>query len=179
MATETTQKHVIDPSHSEVTFQVRHLLTRVGGRFSKFEGSVDFNEAAPERSTVTVSIDASSIDTSEPNRDQHLRTADFFDVAAYPTLTFVSRTIVRAGEGRFDVHGALTIHGVTKEIVLPMSFLGKARDPWGNSRLGFEGDVTISRKDFGLNWNAALEAGGFLVGDDVKISLSIQAVQQQ
>jgi polyisoprenoid-binding protein YceI len=174
-----TQTFLIDPSHSEVTFQVRHLLTRVRGRFSKFEGTIDYNEAEPERSSVTFSIDASSIDTNEPGRDKHLRSADFFDVEKYGTLTFVSRKIVRAGEELFDVHGDLTIHGVTKPIVLPVAFLGRARDPFGNDKLGFEAETTLNRRDFGLNWNAALETGGFLVGDDVKVSLAMQAIPKQ
>jgi polyisoprenoid-binding protein YceI len=174
-----TQTFLIDPSHSEAAFQVRHLLTRVRGRFSKFEGSIDFNEAEPERSSVTFSIDPSSIDTNEPARDKHLRSGDFFDVEKHGTLSFVSGRIVRTGDETFDVHGDLTIRGVTRPIVLPVTFLGRARDPFGNDKLGFEAETTINRGDFGLNWNAALETGGFLVGDEVKVSLSMQAVPKQ
>lgn len=172
----TTRTFIIDKAHSEAVFQVRHLITKVRGRFSNFEGTVVFDEDRPELSSVKVSIDAASIDTSEPDRDKHLRSADFFDVETYPTLTFESTKVRKTGVSQFDVIGDLTIHGVTKEITLPVTFIGLAKDPWGKERAGFETEVTINRKDYGLLWNAALETGGFLVGDDVKINLSIQAV---
>lgn len=177
MATATTTRtFIIDKAHSEAVFQVRHLITKVRGRFSNFEGTVEFNEDRPELSSVKVSVDASSIDTSEPDRDKHLRSADFFGVETYPTLTFESTKVRKTAGSKFDVTGDLTIHGVTKEVTLPVTFIGLAKDPWGKERAGFETEVTINRKDFGLLWNAALETGGFLVGDDVKINLSIQAV---
>jgi polyisoprenoid-binding protein YceI len=172
----TTRTFIIDKAHSEAVFQVRHLITKVRGRFSNFEGKLEFDEDRPELSSVRVSIDASSIDTSEPDRDKHLRSADFFGVDTHPTLTFESTKVSKTGATRFDVTGHLTIHGVTREITLPVTFLGVAKDPWGNERAGFETEVTINRKDYGLLWNAALETGGFLVGDEVKINLSIQAV---
>jgi polyisoprenoid-binding protein YceI len=174
----TTRTYKIDKAHSEAIFQVRHLLTKVRGRFSDFEGAVQFNEDNPEQSSVNFTIQTTSIDTAEPDRDKHLRTADFFDVETHPTITFQSRRIVAKGGGSFDVIGDLTIHGVTKEVTLPVVHLGKAKDPWGNERLGFEAETNINRKDYGLSWNAALETGGFLVGDDVKIQLQIQAVGQ-
>jgi polyisoprenoid-binding protein YceI len=174
----STRTYKIDKSHSEAIFQVRHLLTKVRGRFSDFEGSIDFNEASPEQSSVNLTIQATSIDTAEQDRDKHLRTADFFDVENHPAITFRSKRIVDKGGGNFDVIGDLAIHGVTKEVTLPVTHLGKAKDPWGNERLGFEAETTINRKDFGLSWNAALETGGFLVGDEVKIQLQIQAVGQ-
>jgi polyisoprenoid-binding protein YceI len=158
---------------------VRHLVTKVRGRFSDFEGTLNYDEATPENSKVTFSIKAASIDTNEAQRDTHLRSADFFEVEKYPTLTFASKRIVKKGSETFDVIGDLTIHGVTKEVTLPVTHLGAAKDPWGNQRLGFEAELTVNRKDFGLMWNAALETGGFLVGDDVKITLSVQAVAQQ
>jgi polyisoprenoid-binding protein YceI len=177
IATATAARTLqIDPAHSEVTFQVRHLLTRVRGRFSEFDGTIEYDEGAPERSTVAFSIKSASIDTSEPRRDAHLRSADFFETDTYPTLTFASRRLDRTGVDQFDVHGDLTIHGVTKAIVLPVTLLGAAKDPWGQEKVGFEAEITLNRKDYGLNWNAALETGGFLVGDEVKISLSLQAV---
>ena len=179
MTTVTSSKtttYAIDKAHSEATFQVRHLLTRVRGRFSDFAGTIEFDETDPERSSVNVTVQAASIDTSEHDRDTHLRSADFFDVETFPTLTFSGRTITRKGDQRFDVAGDLTIHGVTRPITLDVTFLGKAKDPWGNERAAFEADATVNRKDFGLNWNAALETGGFLVGDEVKISLSVQAI---
>jgi polyisoprenoid-binding protein YceI len=174
----TTRTFTIDKAHSEAVFQVRHLITKVRGRFSEFEGRIEFDEEQPERSAVAVTIDAASIDTNEPDRDTHLRSADFFDAATYPSITFRSERVRKTGANTFDVTGPLTIHGVTREVTLPVTFLGIATDPWGKSRAGFETELSINRKDYGLNWNAALETGGFLVGDEVKISLSIQAVIQ-
>jgi polyisoprenoid-binding protein YceI len=168
----------IDPTHSEVGFQVRHLLTRVRGRFTKFGGAIQFDEAHPEQSSLTVSIDTASIDTGTPDRDAHLRSGDFFDVEKYPAITFASARITRRSGEQFDVEGTLAIRDKAQAITLPVAYLGKAVDPWGNQRLGFETEITINRKDFGLNWNAALETGGFLVGDEVKIAVSLQAVGQ-
>ena len=168
----------VDPSHSEVFFQVRHLVTKVRGRFSDFEGTINYNEANPEQSKVEFSIQTSSIDTNVSDRDTHLRSADFFSAEEHPTLTFKSKSIKKTGAESFDVVGDLTLRGTTKEIHLPVTFLGNATDPWGGKRIGFEAETTVNRKDYGLNWNAALETGGFLVGDDVKITLSIQAVAQ-
>lgn len=177
MTTTGRRIYTIDKSHSEATFQVRHLLTRVRGRFSDFSGSIAFDEANPEASTVEFTIQATSIDTAEPDRDKHLRTGDFFDVEQFPTLTFRGTGIAKRGD-TYDVTGDLTIHGVTKTVTIPVTYLGKAKDPWGNDRLGFEAETTINRKDYGLTWNAALETGGFLVGDDIKIGLQLQAVGQ-
>ena len=165
----------IDRSHSEVTFQVRHLLSKVRGRFADFGGTIQFDEANPESSRVDVTIQAASIDTAEADRDKHLRSADFFEVEKYPTLRFVSTSVRPRGGNLYDVEGSLTIHGVTRQVVLPASFLGSAQDPWGNTKFVFEGELTLNRKDFSLTWNAALETGGFLVGDEVRVSLSIQA----
>ena len=181
MATTTgssTRTYKIDKSHSEAIFQVRHLLTKVRGRFSDFEGTVEFNEANPEQSSVNFTIQATSIDTAEQDRDKHLRTADFFDVENHGTITFHSKRIDAKGGDSIDVIGDLTIHGVTKEVTLPVTHLGKAKDPWGNERLGFEAETTINRKDFGLNWNKALESGGVLVGDDVNVGLEIELVKK-
>jgi polyisoprenoid-binding protein YceI len=177
MATATTTRtFAIDKAHSEAVFQVRHLITKVRGRFSQFEGRIEFDEAEPENSAVEVTIDAASIDTNEPDRDKHLRSDDFFGADTHPQITFKSTRVTRSGANRFDVAGPLTIRGISKDITLPVTFLGVATDPWGKARAGFEAEITINRKDFGLTWNAALETGGFLVGDEVKISLSIQAV---
>lgn len=173
-----TRTYVIDKAHSEAVFQVRHLITKVRGRFTDFEGTIQFNEAQPELSSVSFSIKTSSVDTSEPDRDKHLRSADFFDADNHPVISFKS-TSVKGSGSTLQVTGNLTIRGVSKEITLPVSHLGAAKDPWGNDRVGFETELTVNRKDFGLNWNAALETGGFLVGDEVKINLSIQAVAQK
>ncbi len=171
-----TRTFAIDKAHSEVLFQVRHLVTRVRGRFTDFDGTLEFDPAHPDLSSVTFTIRAASVDTAAPDRDQHLRSDDFFSVEKYPTLTFVSSRVTRASDERYDVEGTLTIRGVAKQVTLPVIYLGEAKDPWGNARVGFETELTINRKDFGLLWNAALETGGFLVGDEVKITVSAQAI---
>ena len=172
-----TRTYKIDKAHSEAIFQVRHLVTKVRGRFTDFEGAIEYNEANPELSTVNFSIKTASIDTAEADRDKHLRSPDFFEVDKYPEITFRSKKMTKRGDG-YDVSGDLTIHGVTKEVVLPVAHLGKAKDPWGGERLGFEVETSLNRKDYGLAFNVALETGGFLVGDEVKISIDIQAVGQ-
>ncbi len=166
----------IDKAHSEVSFRVRHLLTKVRGRFTDFEGHVDFDAEDPTHSAVSLRIQAASIDTDEPARDTHLRSADFFAVDEFPALTFSSTAIRARGENEYDVIGTLTIRGVVRTVTMPVTLLGAARDPWGGERVAFEGDTTINRKDYGLTWNATLETGGFLVGDEVRISVSVQAV---
>jgi polyisoprenoid-binding protein YceI len=178
-ATTTAQAYTIDKMHSETAFQVRHLLTKVRGRFADFTGTILFDEQHPEHSSASLTIDASSVDTNTADRDQHLRSADFFAVDTYPAITFKSSRVIKTSSETFDVTGTLTIRGVAKEITLPVTYLGTAKDPWGNTRAGFETGITVNRKDFGLTWNAALETGGFLVGDDVRISLSIQAIAQK
>ena len=165
----------IDRSHSDIAFQVRHLLGKVRGRFNEFAGTIEFDESNPDNSRVDVTIQAGSIDTAVPDRDTHLRSADFFDVENYPTLRFVSTSVTRRGGNDYDVNGDLTIHGVTRQVVLPATFVGAATDPWGNQKSVFEAELTLNRKDFGLTYNAALETGGLLVGDEVRVSLSIQA----
>jgi len=164
-------------THTRVGFVVKHLVVaKVRGFFEEFSGSITFAEN-PLESTASLDIKAASINTGEKNRDDHLRTGDFLLVEEHPELTFRSKKISKRGDG-YDVTGDLTIHGVTKEVTLPVAHMGKAKDPWGGDRLGFEAETTLNRKDFGLNWNAMLEAGGFLVGDEVKVSIEIQAVGQ-
>lgn len=180
MTTATAiQTYQIDKAHSEAAFQVRHLITKVRGRFADFEGTIQFDETAPEHSSVNVTVQTASIDTNVADRDAHLRSDDFFASDRFPAMTFVSTRIVKTSGTTFDVEGDLTIRDVTRRITLPVTLLGKATDPWGAEKLAFEAAVTINRKDYGLNWNAALETGGFLVGDDVKIELSIQAAPVQ
>ncbi|MGE3959742.1 MAG: YceI family protein [Vicinamibacterales bacterium] len=164
----------IDKSHSDVTFQVRHLISKVRGSFSDFAGVIEFDAEDPSRSKVNVTIQVASIDTKEPKRDAHLRSDDFFAAEQFPTISFVSTSIAPKGGDRYDVTGDLTIRGVTRQVVLPVAYLGSGRDPWGNHKLAFEAETTVDRKDYGLNWNAALETGGFLVGDEVKIGLQIE-----
>jgi len=168
--------YAIDKAHSEAEFQVRHLITKVRGRFSDFEGAIQFDEEQPANSSVTITIPAASVDTNVADRDAHLRSEDFFFVEKFPQITFTSASIKPAGSpDLYEVTGDLSIRGVTRRVTLPVSYLGKAKDPWGNEKIGFETEITINRKDYGLTWNAALEAGGFLVGDEVKLSMSVQA----
>ena len=176
--TTATRTYKIDKSHSEAIFQVRHLVTKVRGRFTDFEGAIEYNDAAPEASTVNFSAKTASIDTAEADRDKHLRSADFFDVEKYPALSFKSKKIAKRG-ANYDVTGDLTIKGVTKEVVIPVEFTGKAKDPWGGDRIGFEIETTLNRKEYDLSFNIPLaETGGFLVGDEVKVMIEIQAVGQ-
>lgn len=179
MATVTlapARTYQIDKAHSEVGFSVRHLISKVRGRFTDFAGAVAFDPAEPAASSVNFTIEAASIDTANADRDAHLRSNDFFSVDQFPRLTFTSTKVTPRGEGEFDVTGQLTIRDVTRTVVLPVTYLGTAGDPWGNQRVAFETSVTINRKDYGLHWNAVLETGGFVVGDDVTISVSIQAL---
>ena len=174
--TTATRTYKIDKAHSEATFQVRYLLTKVRGRFSDFDGTIQFDEANPEKSTIDVIIQAASIDTNEADRDKHLRSGDFFAVDEFSSITFKSKRITKRGADTYDMVGDLTMHGVTKEMTLPVTHLGAGKDPWGRDKIGFETEVTLNRKDFGLSWNTALETGGFLIGDDVKVSVSVQGV---
>ena len=167
----------IDNTHSSIDFSVRHLvIAKVRGRFTRFSGTVELDETDITRSKVTAEIEAASINTNEEKRDGHLRSADFFDVAQYPLLTFASTRIEKV-EGDLVVTGALTLHGITREVVLEVAQLGATKDPWGNERLAFEARGSIDRKEFGLNWNQVLEAGGFLVGDKIELRLDVQAVK--
>jgi len=170
----------LDPAHSAAHFSVRHLMiSNVRGEFTKIGGSVLLNPADPTKSSVEVTIDAGSLSTREPQRDEHLRSADFFDVAKYPTLTFRSKRIEKLGEEYFKVTGDLTIHGVTKEITFDIEGpTPSVKDPWGNVRAGITGATKINRKDFGLVWNALTESGGVMVGDEVKINIEAELIQQ-
>ncbi len=169
----------LDPAHSSVEFAIKHMVvSTVRGRFSKFDANINLDEARPERSSVEAWIDLASIDTREPNRDNHLRSPDFFDVAQYPTMHFKSRDVQPKGNGQYKVVGDLTVHGVTREIVLDASYAGAGKDPWGGYRAAGSLEGTVSRKDFGLTWNVALEAGGVLVGDTVKLYIDAELVKQ-
>lgn len=165
----------IDPSHTTVSFTARHLMiTKVRGRFGKVEGTITVPEDRLQ-SSVEATIDLSSIDTGDQARDEHLRSADFFDVENNPTMTFRS-TEVREDGGDFELTGDLTVRGVTKPVTLELEFDGVSGDPWGGTRAGFTAKGEINRKDFGLEWNVALESGGVLVGDKIKIELDVEAV---
>ena len=174
--TRTTWK--IDPTHSAVEFSVRHLMiTTVRGRFTGVDGKVVNDASDPSKSSVEVVIDPATIDTREPQRDAHLRSADFFDVEKFPTLTFRSTGVEgRLGES-FKLTGDLTIHGVTRPVVLDVTSEGQIKDAWGGLRSGFTATTRIKRSEFGLTWNQALETGGFLVSDEVKVSLDIEMLK--
>ncbi len=170
----------IDPSHSLIEFSVKHMMfTTVRGRFKSFDGAIQIDEEHPEGSYVEGTIDVASIDTNEPQRDGHLRSADFFDVEKYPTMSFHSTRIEPVGDHRFKLYGEMTIKDVTREVVFDVVEEGQGQDPWGNQRRGLSANTKLSRKDFGLNWNVALEAGGWLVGDEVNVSIELQIVQEQ
>jgi polyisoprenoid-binding protein YceI len=155
------------------------VVSKVRGTFEKWAGTIDFDLSKPEASKVSVRIEAASVNTHEPQRDQHLRSADFFDVEKYPAITFESRRIESRGEDRYRVLGELSIHGVTRPVELDAEYLGGGKDPWGNERIGFFAKTSLNRKDFGLNWNQLLETGGVLVSEQVEVSLDVQAVKAQ
>ena len=169
----------IDPVHTTVEFKVRHMMiTNVKGHFKPVSGVIAVDEADITRSHVEASIDAASVDTREPDRDAHLRSAEFLEVEKFPTLTFTSTRVTRDGERNLEVEGDLTIHGVTRKATfLVEGPTAPGKDPWGNLRIGLSASTKINRKDFGLTWNAALETGGILVGDEVTITLDVEAVK--
>jgi polyisoprenoid-binding protein YceI len=169
----------LDPAHTQIEFAVRHLMIPVRGRFTAFSGALQLDEADPARSTAEVVIEAASVDTRQEQRDAHLRSADFFDTERFPTLTFRSRRVEPLGGQRYRVVGDLTIRDVTREVALDVTYEGRMTDPWGAERVGVSAHGALNRHDFGLGWNAALEAGGFLVGDEVKLDIAAQAVHQR
>jgi polyisoprenoid-binding protein YceI len=172
-----TGDYTLDPSHTRLGFSTRHaMVTKVRGAFTTFEGTAHIDEADPAASWVKVTIDASSISTGSPDRDAHLKSADFFDVETYPNLTFTSTSVSRDGED-WTVTGDLTIKDVTKPVTIEFEEGGSARDPFGNLRVGFEGETSINRKDWGLTWNAALETGGVLVSDKIKLEFDVSAIR--
>ncbi len=173
--TASTTVWTVDPAHAELAFAVRHLMiNNVRGRFGKVEGTATVDNADLNKSTIDVTVDVNSIDTRQEMRDNHLRSADFFDAANYPTMHFVSKRIVGDVTKEFQIVGDLTIRGTTREVELKAQLEGRGKDPWGNERAGFSLAGTINRHDYGLNWNLALEAGGVTVGADVKISIDVE-----
>jgi polyisoprenoid-binding protein YceI len=175
----TTTTWAIDPAHTHVAFAVKHLMiSTVRGRFAAVSGTVVTDEADPARGTAEIEIDAASIDTRESQRDAHLKSADFFDVENFPKLIFKSKRITDVKGNAFKLIGDLTIHGVTREVALDVTSDGRGKDPWGGERSAFTATTAIKRSDYGLTWNQALEAGGFLVGDDIKISLDVELVKK-
>jgi len=172
-----TQQYKLDSAHSSVGFAVRHMMfAKVRGRFGAFRGTIALDPEKLDRSSVEVEIDAASIDTGTPDRDNHLRSADFFDAEQFPKLTFKSTRIEHQGGDRYAVHGTLAIRGVERDITLDAEYGGLAKDPWGNERALFTATGSLDRREYGLKWNQALEAGGVLVGERVELELEVQAV---
>jgi polyisoprenoid-binding protein YceI len=169
----------IDPSHSAIHFSVRHMVvSKTRGRFTKFGGQIAFDPDDLSKASVEVNIEPGSVDTADAQRDGHLRSADFFDVEKYPAATFKSTRVEDRGDGTLRITGDLTIHGVTKQVVLDAIYEGTGKDPWGGERAGFSASTSIDRREFGLQWNKALETGGVLVGDKVELTLEVEAVKQ-
>lgn len=171
--------YVIDKAHSDVSFRIRHFASKVRGSFGDFEGTIQADPAKPEMSSVVFTIKTASISTNNPDRDKHLQSPDFFDAAKCAELSFKSSKIVPAGKDTYTVTGMLTMHCVSKEVTLPVTFLGFAKDPWGNERASFEITTKLNRKDWGLNWNKALDAGGFMLSDDVDVTISLETVKKK
>lgn len=175
--TALTGTYTIDPVHSQIGFVTRHaMVTKVRGTFDTFEGAITVDGDDPGKSSVAVTIQVSSVNTRNEQRDEHLRTNDFLDIANFPTSTFTSTSISHDG-GEFRVTGDLTIKDVTRSITLPLEFQGSAKDPFGNTRIGFEGSLPINRSDYGVSFNAALETGGVLVSEKITLELEISAVK--
>jgi polyisoprenoid-binding protein YceI len=177
LPSQAADVYTVDKAHSEVGFRIRHMISKVSGRFTDFAGTITADATRPEGSSVEFTIQTASIDTALARRDQHLRSPDFFDVAKFPTITFKSTKVAGTGKDHYAVTGALTMHGISRETTLPVAFLGLGRDPWGAQRAGFSVETTLNRKDFGVAWNQVLDSGGLLLGDDVAIEISVEAVK--
>lgn len=176
--TALTGTYAIDTGHSRVGFSARHaMVTKVRGAFNEFEGTLQLDGTDPSRSSAQVTIQVASIDTRNADRDGHLRTNDFFAADEFPTITFASTSARQVDAENYELTGDLTIKGVTRSVTIPFEFTGAVVDPWGNTRVGFEGGLTINRKDYGVNFNVALEAGGLLVSDKVNLELELSAVK--
>ncbi|WP_430786333.1 YceI family protein [Virgibacillus flavescens] len=169
----------VDAAHSSLEFVVKHMMiSKAKGVFNEFEALIEADPENLEDATVEFTVDINSIDTRKKDRDDHLRSEDFFDVANHPKMTFVATDIKKKSGSNYDVSGDLTIKGITKPVTFEVDYEGSGKDPWGNEVAGFSGGTKISRKEFGLTWNAALETGGVMVGDEVKINIEIEAVKQ-
>ena len=174
------ETYTVDKVHSNVEFKVHHMIGTVVGKFTDFTGTVNADRANPTAATVEFTIQAGSVDTATPDRDKHLRSADFFDVEKFPTIVFRSTKVAKTGtKDVYDVTGDLTMHGITKRITMPVTFLGFQKDPWGNMRAGFEMETTLNRKDYGINWNKTLDEGGVLLQDDIRVTINLEAVQKK
>ncbi len=175
-----TGTYAIDPTHSRIGFVARHaMVTKVRGSFNEFEGSGSFDADNPTSAQLQLTIQAKSIDSRNADRDAHLRSNDFFDMETYPEITFASTAVEQADAENYRVTGDLTIKGVTKPVTIDFEYLGSAVDPYGNQRIGLEGKTTVNRKDWGVTWNAALEAGGVLVSEKVTLEFEVSAIRSE
>jgi len=175
----STTKWVIDPTHSEVGFKVKHMMfTNVSGQFKTYDAEIATEDDDFTKSAISFSADIASIDTNNPDRDGHLKSADFFDAENFPKLNFTSTSFTKIDGENYELAGELSLHGVTKAVKLPVEFSGLMKDPWGNTKVGLNISGKINRKDWGLNWNSALETGGVLVGEDVKLNIELQLLKQ-
>ena len=174
-----TTKWILDPTHSEIQFKIRHLMiTNVTGSFGKFHAEVETTDENFETAKINFTAEVDTITTNNEQRDGHLKSADFFEISKYPTLTFVSTKIEKVSGEEYVLYGGLTFHGVTKNIKLKVEHGGIIKDPWGNTRTGFTLEGKLNRKDFGLEWNAATEAGGVVLGEDVKLHASVEFIKE-
>lgn len=170
--------YVIDRNHSAVEFRIRHFASKVHGRFSDFEGTIEADPARPEASLVTFTIKTASVDTNNGNRDNDLRSPNFFEVAKFPEITFKSSKMTSTGKDQYAVTGTLTMHGVSKEVTLPVTYLGSMKDPRGNERASFELNTRLHRKDYGIDWNKTLDSGGLMLSDDVDVTIDLETVKK-
>ncbi|WP_409343168.1 YceI family protein [Paenibacillus sp. MBLB4367] len=172
-------KWAVDPTHSSLDFSVKHMMiAKVKGTFHAFEAQIEADPSDLTSASIRFDIDLNSIDTKNSDRDAHLRSADFFEIEKYPKLTFVATSIEKSGNGEYDVTGDVSLHGVTRSETFSVSFEGAGKDPWGNEKAGFSATGSLKRSDYGLTYNAVLETGGVLIGDEVKISIEIEAAKQ-
>jgi len=174
----TADTFVIDADHSDVGFSVRHMLSRTRGRFARFSGAIQLDREQLERSSIVFEVDPASIDTRQPDRDAHLKSGDFFDIERYPTIRFTSHRITKLAAERFRVEGTLELRGILKPMALEVGYHGVAKDPWGSERAGFSTEAVINRKEFGMVWNAALDNGGVILGDDVTLTIDLETVRR-
>ena len=174
----SAETYTIDAGHSEVGFKIRHLVSNVRGRFNDFSGTINMDPKNIQSSSVEFRIKAESIDTNQANRDKHLRAEDFFFVEKYPEITFKSDSVKPAGKDKYNVTGTLTMRGVSKKVTLPVTYTGEVKDPWGNTKAGFETSTTLNRKDYGIVWNQAVDNGGVILGDDVTIEINLETQKQ-
>ena len=175
----TADTWTVDKGHSDASFQIRHMMSRVRGHFNDYSGTIEADPARPETASVEFTLKTASIDTASEGRDKDLRGENFFDAAKFPEITFKSSRVKSTGKDKYDVTGTLSMHGVSKEVTIPVQFLGFGKDPWGNEKAGFSTDFVLNRKDYGIVWNKTLDTGGALLGDEVSVSINLEAAKKK